>query len=62
LPASPRSADFSLPYPAWLGGLGVPIDHVLGRGVRIAELHALRPIGSDHRPLAATIILSTEAP
>ena len=49
-------------YPARVGGLGVPIDHVLGRGVRIAELHALRPIGSDHRPLAATIILSTEAP
>lgn len=48
-------------YPARLGGFGVPIDHVLARGARIAELQALPSIGSDHRPLAATIILSAEA-
>ena len=48
-------------YPARLGGFGVPIDHVLARGARVTELYALPSIGSDHRPLAATIILSAEA-
>jgi endonuclease/exonuclease/phosphatase (EEP) superfamily protein YafD len=53
---------FPASYPARLGGFGVPIDHVLARGARVAELHALPPIGSDHRPLAATLILRAEAP
>jgi endonuclease/exonuclease/phosphatase (EEP) superfamily protein YafD len=53
---------FPASYPARLGGFGVPIDHVLARGSRVAELHALPPIGSDHRPLAATLILRAEAP
>jgi endonuclease/exonuclease/phosphatase (EEP) superfamily protein YafD len=53
---------FPASYPAGLGGFGIPIDHVLARGARLAELQALPPIGSDHRPLTATFIFPGDEP
>jgi endonuclease/exonuclease/phosphatase (EEP) superfamily protein YafD len=52
---------FPASYPARLGEFGIPIDHVLARGARLAELQALAPIGSDHRPLTATVVLLGQA-
>ena len=40
----------------WPAGwpLGVPIDHILATGaVQLRDFRVLRPIGSDHRPIAA---------
>lgn len=51
--------DFPATYPAPLGPLGIPIDHVLVSGIRLAELEALPSIGSDHRPLKALLFLPT---
>lgn len=50
---------FPATFPAALGPLGIPIDHVLVGGIRIADLQALPPIGSDHRPLKALLFLPT---
>lgn len=44
-------------YPAVLGWLGLPIDHILVRNVRIDDVKALDPLGSDHRPLKATLTI-----
>lgn len=44
-------------FPNRLGAAGLPIDHVMVRDARLAELQALPSIGSDHRALAATILL-----
>jgi endonuclease/exonuclease/phosphatase (EEP) superfamily protein YafD len=44
-----------------MGPLGIPIDHVLGSGIRLADLQALPSIGSDHRPLKALLFLPTTA-
>ncbi len=48
---------FPATWPAPLGPLGVPIDHVLVRDARVATLDALPFPGSDHRPLRAEILL-----
>jgi len=42
-------------WPAGLGALGIPIDHVLGRGLNIEAIGAGPRLGSDHRPLVADI-------
>jgi endonuclease/exonuclease/phosphatase (EEP) superfamily protein YafD len=57
------SASLTLPHftPTWQAGwgrLGIPIDHVLGRGVRITELRAGPLLGSDHLPVLAEIVIA----
>lgn len=49
-------------YPALLGWLGIPIDHILVRDVQVRNVEALSSIGSDHRPLKATLILPERIP
>ncbi|MBU2479432.1 MAG: endonuclease/exonuclease/phosphatase family protein, partial [Gammaproteobacteria bacterium] len=49
-------------YPATLGWLGIPIDHILVRDVQVKDVEALSSIGSDHRPLKATLILPRQIP
>jgi endonuclease/exonuclease/phosphatase (EEP) superfamily protein YafD len=44
-------------YPQIAGDFGLPIDHVLVRGVRIADIEALDAFGSDHRPLRADLVV-----
>ncbi|MCU0894383.1 MAG: endonuclease/exonuclease/phosphatase family protein [Rhodospirillales bacterium] len=44
-------------YPQIAGDFGLPIDHVLVRGIRIAEIEALDAFGSDHRPLRADLVV-----
>jgi len=53
--------DFPATFPAPMGPLGLPIDHVLVGGIRLADLRALPSIGSDHRPLKALLFLPTVA-
>lgn len=48
---------FPATYPSRLRDLGLPIDHVLVRDARLVDLQAIPPIGSDHRPLSARILL-----
>lgn len=48
---------FPATFPNRLGDLGLPIDHVMVRDARLWRLRALSSIGSDHRALAATILL-----
>ena len=52
-------ADFPSTFPTTMGPLGIPIDHVLVGGIRLADLQALPSIGSDHRPLKALLLLPT---
>lgn len=49
-------------FPAILGWLGIPVDHILVRGVQVTDVEALSSIGSDHRPLKATLILPERVP
>ncbi len=49
--------SFPATYPNRLRDLGLPIDHVLVRDARLVDLRALPSIGSDHRPLSATLLL-----
>lgn len=44
-------------WPSWLGPLGLPIDHVLGRGVALGRLHPVPLPGSDHRGVMAAVQL-----
>lgn len=44
-------------YPYHLGTLGISIDHVLVRGAELLRLEPLVAVGSDHRPLRASIAL-----
>jgi endonuclease/exonuclease/phosphatase (EEP) superfamily protein YafD len=44
-------------YPQIAGDFGLPIDHVLVRGVRIVDIEALDAFGSDHRPLRADLVV-----
>jgi endonuclease/exonuclease/phosphatase (EEP) superfamily protein YafD len=53
--------DFPATFPATMGPFGIPIDHVLVGGIRLADLRALPSIGSDHRPLKALLFLPTAA-
>lgn len=48
-------------YPQIVGDFGLPIDHVLVRGVRIVDIEALSAFGSDHRPLRADLLVPTPA-
>ncbi len=48
-------------YPQFAGAFGLPIDHVLVRDARIAEIEALDAFGSDHRPLRADLIIPAAA-
>jgi endonuclease/exonuclease/phosphatase (EEP) superfamily protein YafD len=52
-----RQRAFPATYPAWLGPFGIPIDHVLARGLALRGVRALRLPGSDHRALAAELEL-----
>jgi endonuclease/exonuclease/phosphatase (EEP) superfamily protein YafD len=49
-------------FPAIFGWLGIPIDHILVRDVQVKDVEALSSIGSDHRPLKATLILPERVP
>jgi endonuclease/exonuclease/phosphatase (EEP) superfamily protein YafD len=49
--------DFPATFPAALGGLGIPIDHILVRDAELADLASVGSIGSDHRPLRALVKL-----
>jgi len=53
--------DFPATFPATMGPLGIPVDHVLVSGIRLADLQTLPSIGSDHRPLKALLFLPTTA-
>lgn len=45
-------------WPTWVRPIGVPIDHVLaGPDVGARDVHVLGDIGSDHRPVAVTLLL-----
>ncbi len=51
---------FRSSWPAALGRVGLPIDHVIARGdVVVKEIATLGVEGSDHRPLLATITMKT---
>ncbi len=49
---------FPATWPSMLGPMGIPIDHVLVREARLADLEAFSSPGSDHRVLKAEILLS----
>lgn len=51
---------FPATYSDKLGPIGIPIDHVLVRGAALTDLRALEPVGTDHRPLRAEILLPTD--
>ena len=44
-------------FPSKWKWLGIPIDHILVRHVRVKRIKALPAIGSDHRPLKAELLL-----
>jgi len=44
-------------FPARLGWLGIPVDHILVRDIAVTEVEVLPSIGSDHRPVKATLII-----
>ena len=50
--------SFPPTWPAFLGPLGIPIDHVLAKGLNIERLQAGPRIGSDHLPLLADLTLT----
>ncbi|WP_114391628.1 endonuclease/exonuclease/phosphatase family protein [Oleisolibacter albus] len=52
-----RLAPTQTTWPVWLGPFGIPIDHVFGSTGVSAEARALGNVGSDHRPVAASIRL-----
>jgi endonuclease/exonuclease/phosphatase (EEP) superfamily protein YafD len=47
--------EFTPTWPSLLGPLGIPIDHVLGKGIAIETLHTGPRVGSDHLPLFAEV-------
>nr|MBA3938336.1 endonuclease/exonuclease/phosphatase family protein [Planctomycetota bacterium] len=47
-------------YPAWLGSLGIAIDHVLVRGLALRSLAAVHLPGSDHRGVLAEVVVPAE--
>jgi endonuclease/exonuclease/phosphatase (EEP) superfamily protein YafD len=44
-------------FPSKLRSLGIPIDHILARHIRVKKIYALPAIGSDHRPLKAALLI-----
>ena len=56
--ANVSASRFYIPtFPSKLKWLGIPIDHILVRNIREKRINALPAIGSDHRPLKATLLL-----
>ena len=51
------SRSYISTFPSKLKWLGIPIDHILVRHIRVKRIKALPAIGSDHRPLKATLLL-----
>ena len=49
-------------FPAALGWLGIPIDHILVRDLQMTAVEALSAIGSDHRPVKASLTLQRHQP
>jgi endonuclease/exonuclease/phosphatase (EEP) superfamily protein YafD len=45
-------------WPSFLGSFGIPIDHLLGKGVQIHSLRTGPRIGSDHLPLMGEVIVA----
>lgn len=56
---SPTRSDIST-FPAGFGWLGIPLDHILVRDVHVTDVDALSTVGSDHRPLKATLLLAEQ--
>ena len=52
--------SFPSTFPAMLGPVGIPIDHVLVRGAALEDFDVLPPTGSDHLPIKAVIRLPRE--
>lgn len=51
---SRRGFGVNATWPAWLGGLGIPIDHCLvSEGIVVRNVETGESVGSDHRPLIA---------
>ncbi len=44
-------------FPSKLKLIGIPIDHILVRHIRVKKINALPAIGSDHQPLKAALLL-----
>jgi endonuclease/exonuclease/phosphatase (EEP) superfamily protein YafD len=44
-------------WPAFLGRLGIPIDHILVRNLSIESLRTGPSIGSDHIPLVSRVVV-----
>ena len=56
--ADVSASRFYIPtFPSILKWLGIPIDHILVRNIRVKRVNALPAIGSDHRPLKAELLL-----
>ncbi|MGH6940970.1 endonuclease/exonuclease/phosphatase family protein [Hypericibacter sp.] len=46
-------------WPAWLGPLGIPIDHALRRGaISLVRIAPGPPLGSDHRSIEFSVTLA----
>jgi endonuclease/exonuclease/phosphatase (EEP) superfamily protein YafD len=52
------SQSYISTFPAGVGWLGIPIDHILVRDAQVTDVIALSVTGSDHRPLKATLLLA----
>ena len=44
-------------FPSILNWIGIPLDHILVRNIRVKRIKALQSIGSDHRPLKAELLI-----
>jgi len=56
--ANVSASIFYIPtLPSILKWLGIPVDHILVRHIRVKTIKALPAIGSDHRPLKAALLL-----
>ena len=47
-------------WPSWLPYVGLPIDHVLVRGIAVADVRLGNGAGSDHLPVIATLDLDAK--
>lgn len=60
LAGMPSSKSCIPTFPAGIGRLGIPLDHILVRGVQVTGINTLSVIGSDHRPLKVTLLLAEQ--
>jgi endonuclease/exonuclease/phosphatase (EEP) superfamily protein YafD len=51
------SRFYSPTFPSKLNWLGIPIDHILVRNIKVKRIEALPAMGSDHRPLKAELLI-----